>query len=207
MLCKVDENRDGAPGRIRTPDPQIRSLVLYPAELRARSVRRRPPERRSPKTDCGGLQADLAKKAREPIFVFREGEIVARWRQIPLPPALRIAGSGGLGDRKSMSRRSILIHDGRSRCYKPARTRCEPVRCSASGIGGPPAHSDGHRGFRHGRGMCRAAQADRAIRSGMRPLASRFRQARSIRREPAPVHGRSPSQDRFRRRGLSRGTA
>ena len=27
----------GAPGEIRTPDPQIRSLVLYPAELRARS--------------------------------------------------------------------------------------------------------------------------------------------------------------------------
>ena len=26
--------RDGAPGKIRTPDPQIRSLVLYPAELR-----------------------------------------------------------------------------------------------------------------------------------------------------------------------------
>src|SRR5688500_11564846 len=25
----------GAPGRIRTSDPQIRSLVLYPAELRA----------------------------------------------------------------------------------------------------------------------------------------------------------------------------
>ena len=29
-------NREiGAPGRIRTPDPQIRSLVLYPAELPA----------------------------------------------------------------------------------------------------------------------------------------------------------------------------
>src|SRR3974390_1212101 len=27
---------DGAPGTIRTSDPQIRSLVLYPAELRAR---------------------------------------------------------------------------------------------------------------------------------------------------------------------------
>ncbi len=27
----------GAPGRIRTSDPQIRSLVLYPAELRALS--------------------------------------------------------------------------------------------------------------------------------------------------------------------------
>src|SRR5882672_2049330 len=28
--------RSGAPEEIRTPDPQIRSLVLYPAELRAR---------------------------------------------------------------------------------------------------------------------------------------------------------------------------
>ena len=28
----------GAPGEIRTPDPQIRSLVLYPAELRARAA-------------------------------------------------------------------------------------------------------------------------------------------------------------------------
>ncbi len=27
---------DGAPEEIRTPDPQIRSLVLYPAELRVR---------------------------------------------------------------------------------------------------------------------------------------------------------------------------
>src|ERR1051325_1733250 len=27
--------KTGAPGEIRTPDPQIRSLVLYPAELRA----------------------------------------------------------------------------------------------------------------------------------------------------------------------------
>jgi hypothetical protein len=27
--------RSGAPERIRTSDPQIRSLVLYPAELRA----------------------------------------------------------------------------------------------------------------------------------------------------------------------------
>src|SRR5437868_8729276 len=30
---------DGAPERIRTSDPQIRSLVLYPAELRARGCR------------------------------------------------------------------------------------------------------------------------------------------------------------------------
>jgi hypothetical protein len=26
---------DGAPGEIRTPDPLVRSQVLYPAELRA----------------------------------------------------------------------------------------------------------------------------------------------------------------------------
>ena len=31
-----DSTLFGAPGRIRTADPQIRSLVLYPAELRAR---------------------------------------------------------------------------------------------------------------------------------------------------------------------------
>jgi hypothetical protein len=30
----------GAPGRIRTSGPQIRSLVLYPAELRVRDRRR-----------------------------------------------------------------------------------------------------------------------------------------------------------------------
>ena len=34
MLDAVKVN--GAPEEIRTPDPQIRSLVLYPAELRAR---------------------------------------------------------------------------------------------------------------------------------------------------------------------------
>ena len=31
-----DSELTGAPEEIRTPDPQIRSLVLYPAELRAR---------------------------------------------------------------------------------------------------------------------------------------------------------------------------
>jgi hypothetical protein len=36
-LSKIDLSA-GAPGRIRTSDPQIRSLVLYPAELRARRV-------------------------------------------------------------------------------------------------------------------------------------------------------------------------
>lgn len=30
------QNLNGAPEEIRTPDPQIRSLVLYPVELRVR---------------------------------------------------------------------------------------------------------------------------------------------------------------------------
>jgi hypothetical protein len=34
FLGYLEEN--GAPEEIRTPDPQIRSLVLYPAELRVR---------------------------------------------------------------------------------------------------------------------------------------------------------------------------
>ena len=32
---------NGAPGKIRTPDPQIRSLVLYPAELPVRTAQSR----------------------------------------------------------------------------------------------------------------------------------------------------------------------
>jgi hypothetical protein len=38
-LVFLEEN--GAPGTIRTSDPQIRSLMLYPAELRARIAFRR----------------------------------------------------------------------------------------------------------------------------------------------------------------------
>ena len=36
LLYEDIEAGNGALGKIRTPDPQIRSLVLYPAELRAR---------------------------------------------------------------------------------------------------------------------------------------------------------------------------
>jgi hypothetical protein len=49
---------DGAPGTIRTSDPQIRSLVLYPAELRARVSRIH--AGRSRPTHAG-----LSEKARE----------------------------------------------------------------------------------------------------------------------------------------------
>src|SRR5580658_6409458 len=36
LLCPPAD-KSGAPEEIRTPDPQIRSLMLYPAELRVRS--------------------------------------------------------------------------------------------------------------------------------------------------------------------------
>ncbi len=35
LLSLVSCGKNGAPGEIRTPDPLIRSQVLYPAELRA----------------------------------------------------------------------------------------------------------------------------------------------------------------------------
>lgn len=40
VLSGVYIESNGGPGTIRTPDPQIRSLVLYPAELRVRRRRR-----------------------------------------------------------------------------------------------------------------------------------------------------------------------
>jgi hypothetical protein len=51
---------NGAPEEIRTPDPQIRSLVLYPAELRARRDRIAKGEdgRRSPVKPAGEWRAN-----------------------------------------------------------------------------------------------------------------------------------------------------
>ncbi len=41
MATSAMHKKLGAPERIRTPNPQIRSLVLYPVELRARARPRR----------------------------------------------------------------------------------------------------------------------------------------------------------------------
>jgi hypothetical protein len=48
---------NGAPEEIRTPDPQIRSLVLYPAELRALPVK---PAAAAEKTGRRGRRPTLA---------------------------------------------------------------------------------------------------------------------------------------------------
>ena len=51
--------RNGAPEEIRTPDPQIRSLVLYPAELRARMPL--PGTRAAERRDSYRLRLPLAR--------------------------------------------------------------------------------------------------------------------------------------------------
>ena len=50
----------GAPGKIRTPDPLIRSQVLYPAELPVRT----PPERRNCHTGLSSIMQARASRHR-----------------------------------------------------------------------------------------------------------------------------------------------
>ena len=51
----------GAPGEIRTPDPQIRSLVLYPTELRARDR-----DARARRVACRELDGDRGEPTEFP---------------------------------------------------------------------------------------------------------------------------------------------
>jgi hypothetical protein len=46
---------NGAPGEIRTPDHQVRSLVLYPTELRAHWLLRFSTQRRGGRQSRGGI--------------------------------------------------------------------------------------------------------------------------------------------------------
>jgi hypothetical protein len=81
---------NGAPEEIRTPDPQIRSLVLYPAELRARF----------------SLGIGLCGPGRTPEQVRK----VAKERfSYPLRPRLASAGSAFGGAILASSR---MIRDG-----------------------------------------------------------------------------------------------
>ena len=40
-ILSTQKTQNGPPGEIRTPDTQVRSLVLYPAELRAEDAKLR----------------------------------------------------------------------------------------------------------------------------------------------------------------------
>src|SRR6476660_1533941 len=62
--------RGGAPEEIRTPDPQIRSLVLYPAELRARLAIR-----------CGEEPITAIRPNRRPWELATSPPYLRRWRR------------------------------------------------------------------------------------------------------------------------------
>src|SRR5436853_6969111 len=66
----------GAPGTIRTSDPQIRSLMLYPAELRAR------------------VSLDRDGLFRPPAFQNITGNAAKEGFSYPLPPRLARSGTG-----------------------------------------------------------------------------------------------------------------
>src|ERR1039458_9109741 len=64
----------GAPGGIRTPDPLVRSQVLYPTELRARCLvlRRRRRLAQTSSTELGILGAETDSVQRAPPWVVSE---------------------------------------------------------------------------------------------------------------------------------------
>ena len=63
-------SRNGAPGEIRTPDLQVRSLLLYPAELRA-------PDNGKHRQNAPGRQAFFYKK----FFQAKNASFPAGWRR------------------------------------------------------------------------------------------------------------------------------
>ena len=73
----------GAPGGIRTPGPQIRSLVLYPAELRARMplfenpssvVNQQLAEREGFEPSMGAAHTPLAGERLQPLGHLSKGQ-------------------------------------------------------------------------------------------------------------------------------------
>ena len=88
---------NGAPEEIRTPDPQIRSLVLYPAELRVRfegrNLFRSPPQRQEqpvPARDIVAAHPQFPASPGGNVQISPPSGIVV---PCPLPPCwLRLAG-------------------------------------------------------------------------------------------------------------------
>src|SRR5690606_20345046 len=94
-VTRMDPRPDGAPERIRTSDPQIRSLVLYPAELRAREPPNGGADEASPTADAAYLAAEGGKSKRSCEFSSARRKPVpkAAWQR--LSPEIAAACSGG----------------------------------------------------------------------------------------------------------------
>ena len=86
----------GAPEEIRTPDPQIRSLVLYPAELRVRFEGRnllgRLPKGKNNPCQPGTLSPHAPKSLQVPVETCRFPPQAASWSLSP--PALLVKTGG-----------------------------------------------------------------------------------------------------------------
>ena len=87
----IVSNLDGAPGRIRTSDPQIRSLVLYPAELRALVTTREGSPQKSPAVgDSYRLCSGLARLATDRLHSARLNADVSTPARTPSPMRVRV---------------------------------------------------------------------------------------------------------------------
>ena len=119
----VRAGKIGAPGTIRTSDPQIRSLMLYPAELRARALE-------------AGLIAACAGHCN--LFLAVLGNILMSARQIPILLLFPLAACGARGgDWPTLAPRAGEISPmvprnvaGQLRC--PAAVDCAPPAVAAA---------------------------------------------------------------------------
>jgi hypothetical protein len=115
--CLYFREITGAPEEIRTPDPQIRSLVLYPAELRAR---------------IGFSRAsDAAREASRASSGFQVGG----QGQIAGPLAAPIAGSPDIlaASCRHVHRRDVVVD--------PAIARVPRMRNTCNDLPLPPARN------------------------------------------------------------------
>ena len=127
LHTEVQGRMDGAPEEIRTPDPQIRSLVLYPAELRARFLRGGEPMHRGglrQASAAGGRTGLLAAPGAATPTRLHPGKAVGdfRCRFVRVTYISAAAGASGSGFHdRSPSFGSIASHRP-----SPAPTRIFP---------------------------------------------------------------------------------
>ena len=156
----------GAPGAIRTPDPQIRSLVLYPAELRARRLHWWParggPEAAPPIHEGGSALSSSAQPMR---MRRRQHDVEARaggerrvgqaCRHAPRPARARWRGRGRCRRLWPSPRRRRTDCRGRAAA---GRGRCRRRRDRGSAAVSRERDADRGRRRLVGRGLDRLAR-------------------------------------------------
>src|ERR1700674_975213 len=106
----------GAPEEIRTPDPQIRSLVLYPAELRAlwrfaRLRKKARPQKGRDRPDSYRLRPALASARRRRQAAARPDQRAQRHRSgLHRFPAPGLLTDDAIGDADGEGRAHRALH-------------------------------------------------------------------------------------------------